>query len=44
VNERPELSLAEYYARSPEETRLERGRYVLEKARTQELMMEFTRR
>jgi len=38
VNERPELSLAEYYARSPEETRLERGRYVLEKARTQELI------
>jgi SAM-dependent methyltransferase len=41
VNERPELSLAEYYARSPEEPRLERGRYVLEKARTQELIQRY---
>jgi SAM-dependent methyltransferase len=37
--DRPELSIGEYYARAPEETRLERGRYVLEKARTQELIL-----
>jgi SAM-dependent methyltransferase len=38
VNKRPELSLAQYYANAPEETRLQSGHYVLEKLRTQELI------
>jgi SAM-dependent methyltransferase len=41
LSERAELSLEEYYARAPEETRLERGRYLLEKARTQELVQRY---
>ncbi|MEO8186231.1 MAG: hypothetical protein ABI580_02570 [Burkholderiaceae bacterium] len=41
MNERPELNLEEYYKRATEETRLERGRYVLEKARTQELIRRY---
>ena len=38
MNERPELSLEQYYTSAPEETRLQSGHYVLEKARTQELI------
>jgi ubiquinone/menaquinone biosynthesis C-methylase UbiE len=41
VNERPELTLEEYYARAPEETRLDRGRFVLERSRTQELIRRY---
>jgi ubiquinone/menaquinone biosynthesis C-methylase UbiE len=41
VHERPELSLEEYYARAPEEARLQSGHYVLERARTQELLQRF---
>jgi SAM-dependent methyltransferase len=41
LSKRLELSLAEYYARAPEKTRLDRGRYVLERARTQELIQRY---
>jgi ubiquinone/menaquinone biosynthesis C-methylase UbiE len=36
--DRPELSIGEYYARAPEDTRLQSGRFLLEKLRTQELI------
>lgn len=41
MDQRPELSLEEYYARAPEETRLDRGRFVLERSRTQELIRRY---
>jgi ubiquinone/menaquinone biosynthesis C-methylase UbiE len=41
MRERQELSIRDYYERAPEATRHERGSFVLEKARTQELIRRF---
>jgi SAM-dependent methyltransferase len=41
MRERQELSIRDYYERTPEELRHERGSFVLEKERTQELIQRF---